>query len=120
RTAAADGGRDLVQKRVIERPTVRVRQRHVDVNAGSTTRDSPAHRRLPDAIRERKAKGQLGRRRLEEARVDADGGQVGARRKVDGVERIAAARLEIDGLPHAARRAVALLALELEGMRRVV
>ena len=52
-TVANDGGRDLVQKRVVERPTVRVRQRHVDVNAGSTTRDSPAHRRLPDAIRER-------------------------------------------------------------------
>ena len=42
------------------------------------------------------------------------------RREVHRVERIGAARFQIDSLPHAMRRAVALFTLELERMRCVV
>src|SRR5216110_2924624 len=63
---------------------------------------------------------QIARRRLAEPRVDGDAGEVSARREVQRLERSAAARFEIDRLPHSVRRAVALLPLELEGMWRVV
>src|SRR6266516_6918161 len=65
-------------------------------------------------------KRQIARRRLAQPRVDADAGEVAVRREVHRLERVAAARLEIDGLPHPVRRAVALLPLELERVRGVV
>ena len=52
--------------------------------------------------------------------VDADPREVGLRCEVHKFQWIAAARLEVHGLPHSARFSVALLALELERVRRVV
>ena len=52
--------------------------------------------------------------------VDAHAAEIRVRREVHGLERVAAARFEVHGLPHAARLSVALLPLELEVVLRVV
>jgi len=72
--------------------------------------------RLVNASRRR----QCAWRGLEQAHVHTDPGEIGTRCEVHELQRIAAARLEVDRLPHAPRFAVALLALELEGVGGVV
>src|SRR4051794_11451929 len=97
-----------------------VSQRHVHVRGDEAFRDAPRDERSAFAIREREADGEVAWSRVAEADIDADAGQIGFWCEVHGFERVAATCLEIHGLPHAARLSVALLALELERVRRVV
>ena len=119
-SGAADTHNDVVQERIVERPAACARQRHVEVRGACAAGDAMRHRGSAGAIGKSESQRERLRRRLEQSHVDADPREVGLRCEVHKFQWIAAARLEVHGLPHSARFSVALLALELERVRRVV
>src|SRR5439155_1051462 len=98
----------------------RLGERDVEMQGLGAARDAVRDDRPPCAIRELEAQGERARGGALQSHVHADTREVGIWREVHELQRIAPARLEVHGLPHAARFSVALLALELEGVRRIV
>jgi hypothetical protein len=115
----AHGGIQLVEKRIVERPEVSVRDRHLERHPVHALRDAPAdggQLGVPEAQGQREVTGGL----LEQARGDHHAPTVDVRREVQCAERYASSRFEIGRLPDAARVTVALLAFQLERARRVI
>ena len=96
-----------------------MRDRHVERHPVCILRYAPAHSRqvgVPEAQRQREIAGRL----LEQPGRHHDAAAVDVGREVQRAERRAATRLEVGRLPDAARVPVSLLALQLEGARRVI
>ena len=97
-----------------------VRHRDIEVTGCPALLNGRCRVGLTRTISERQPYHHVHRRRLAQANIDADAGQIAARRVAHRFQRITPARFEVDRLPHAARFAVALLSFQLERMRGVV